>query len=62
MSMEVKDYLTLTMAYSDTLSRLANIPWTALAALGLGIPALALVTTWFTTSRQPASINRPAID
>lgn len=55
-------YLTLIMAYSDTLSRLANIPWTALAALGLGIPALALVTTWFTTSRQPASINRPAID
>lgn len=55
-------YVTLIMAYSDTLGRLSNVPWSALATLGLGIPVLALVTTWLTTSRQPASINRPAFD
>lgn len=55
-------YVTLILAYSDTLNRLSNIPWTALAAIGLGIPAVALVTAWLTTSRQPPSINRPAIE
>lgn len=55
-------YATLVLAYSDTLDRLTNIPWTALTAIGVGIPVLALITTWITTRRQPASINRPAID
>jgi putative ABC transport system permease protein len=55
-------YATLILAYSDTLNRLTNIPWTALTTIGAGIPLLALITTWLTTSRQPASINRPVID
>jgi hypothetical protein len=55
-------YATLILAYSDTLHRLTNIPWTALATIGVGIPVLALITTWLTTRRQPASINRPVID
>ena len=55
-------YLTLILAYSDTLDRLGNIPWPALATITVGIPALALLTTWLTTSRQPPSINRPVID
>ncbi len=55
-------YLTLLLAYSDTLHRLSNPPWPALTSIALGIPVLALSTTWFTTSRQPASINRPAIE
>jgi putative ABC transport system permease protein len=55
-------YVTLILAYSDTLNRLTNIPWTALAAIGVGVPVLALITTWLTSSRQPPSINRPIID
>jgi putative ABC transport system permease protein len=55
-------YATLILAYSDTLNRLGNIPWPALTTIALGIPVLALITTWLTTSRQPPSINRPAID
>jgi putative ABC transport system permease protein len=55
-------YITLILAYSDTLHRLSNIPWTALTTIGLGIPALALVTAWLTAGRQPPSINRPAIE
>ena len=55
-------YATLILAYSDTLHRLSNIPWTALTTIGVGIPVLALATTWLTTSRQPRSINRPVID
>ncbi len=55
-------YATLVLAYSDTLHRLGNIPWTALASICVGVPALALVATWFTASRQPRAINRPVID
>jgi putative ABC transport system permease protein len=55
-------YVTLILAYSDTLNRLANIPLSALVTIGVGIPGLALITTWLTTSRQPPSINRPVID
>lgn len=55
-------YITLILAYSDTLHRLSNIPWTALTTIGLGIPVLALVTAWLTGGRQPPSINRPAIE
>jgi putative ABC transport system permease protein len=55
-------YLTLILAYSDTLDRLANIPLSALVTIGVGIPGLALLTTWLTTSGQPSSINRPVID
>lgn len=55
-------YVTLILAYSDTLNRLSNIPWPALTSIGIGIPVLALTTTWLTTSRQPPAINRPAID
>jgi hypothetical protein len=55
-------YATLILAYSDTLHRLTNIPWTALTTIGVGIPVLALITTWLTTRRQPPSINRPVID
>jgi putative ABC transport system permease protein len=55
-------YLTLILAYSDTVNRLTNIPLSALTAIAGGIPALALLTTWLTTSRQPPSINRPVID
>ena len=55
-------YLTLILAYSDTLNRLSNPPWSALTSIALGIPVLALSTTWLTTSRQPPSINRPAIE
>ena len=55
-------YITLILAYSDTLNRLSNIPWTALTTIALGIPALALITAWLTAARQPPSINRPAIE
>ena len=55
-------YVTLLLAYSDTLNRLTNIPITALAIVSLGIPVLALLTTWLTSGRQPPSINRPVID
>jgi ABC-type lipoprotein release transport system permease subunit len=55
-------YATLIVAYSDTLGRLRSIPWAALTAIAVGIPALALATTWLTASRQPPSINRPVID
>jgi putative ABC transport system permease protein len=55
-------YITLILAYSDTLHRLSNIPWTALTTIGLGIPVLALVTAWLTGGRHPPSINRPAIE
>ncbi len=55
-------YVTLILAYSDTLDRLSNIPWPALTSIALGIPVLALTTTWLSTSRQPPAINRPAID
>jgi isopropylmalate/homocitrate/citramalate synthase len=55
-------YLTLILAYSDTVNRLTNIPLSALTAIAGGIPALALLTTWLTTSRQPPSINRPVVD
>ena len=55
-------YATLILAYSDTLGRLRNIPWAALTAIAVGIPALALATTWLTARRQPPSINRPVID
>jgi hypothetical protein len=34
----------------------------ALVTIGVGIPGLALLTTWLTTSGQPSSINRPVID
>ena len=54
-------YVTLILAYSDTLNRLTNIPLSALMTIGVGIPGLALITTWLTTSRQPPSINRPVI-
>jgi putative ABC transport system permease protein len=55
-------YVTLILAYSDTLNRLTNIPLSALMTIGVGIPGLTLITTWLTTSRQPPSINRPVID
>ena len=55
-------YATLIVAYSDTLGRLGNVPWPALTAIAVGIPALALATAWLTASRQPPSINRPVID
>jgi putative ABC transport system permease protein len=55
-------YITLLLAYSDTLNRLSNIPWTALTTIGLGIPVLALATARLTAGRQPPSINRPAIE
>ena len=55
-------YVTLILAYSDTLNRLGNIPWTALTTIGLGIPVLAFATAWLTAGRQPSSINRPAIE
>ena len=55
-------YATLIVAYSDTLDRLGNVPWPALTAIAIGIPALALATSWLTASRQPPSINRPVVD
>jgi hypothetical protein len=55
-------YATLVLAYSNTLGRLANIPWLALATILVGIPVLTLGTSWLTASRQPPAINRPAID
>ena len=53
-------YATLILAYSDTLSRLSNVPWAALTSIG--IPALALISTYLMTGRNPRSINRPVID
>jgi hypothetical protein len=55
-------YLTLLLAYSDTLSRLTNIPLSALTSITVGVPLLTLVSTWLTTSRQPPAINRPVLD
>ncbi|MDR1999774.1 MAG: hypothetical protein LBQ06_07565 [Frankiaceae bacterium] len=55
-------YATLILAYSDTLSRLRTIPWSALGAVVLGVPVLALGATWLGAGRQPPSVGRPSID
>lgn len=55
-------YLTLILAYSDTLHRLENIPASALTAIALGIPLLTFATSWLTSAREPRAINRPVIE
>jgi len=55
-------YLTLILAYGDTLDRLRNVPWSALTSIVLGVPALTLATAWLSAGRGPTAIGRPAME
>jgi putative ABC transport system permease protein len=55
-------YLTLLAVYLTDLTYLSRAPMVYLAAMAIGVPAIAAGAGWLLAGRQPPSIARPAIE
>jgi putative ABC transport system permease protein len=55
-------YLALVASYLDDLHPLHNVPVGYLAAMAVGVPALAALAGWLLGGREPPLLTRAVLD